>query len=155
MKLAYASASGPVLTACPANGQQVGATLFLESGGRREGDVLGAQLVVDVVLGEVGAPGEEPSGDHEDHDEDDADADEHGVDGATLERHRRLDRGGSGVGGGDDWVTGDGCHGVLLCVEVYVERTDLPAGAQEAKVPSPGAEGTSAIGNRTWTTPSS
>ena len=96
MKLAYASASGPVLTACPANGQQVGATLLLEGGGRREGDVLGAQLVVDVVLGEVGAPGEEPSGDHEDHDEDGADADEHGVDGATLERHRRLDRGGVG-----------------------------------------------------------
>ena len=100
------------------------------------------QLVVDVVGGEVASPCEQGAGHQEGDGEDRAEADEDAVDGATLERHGGLDWGGSGVALGDDWVTGDGCHGVLLCVEVYVDRTES-RGAQGQRSQDGGTEASS------------
>ena len=72
---------------------EVGAALLLERRLVGEEDVLGGQLVADVVLGEVAAPGQQGAGDDEDGGDDDAGDDEQAVDGAPADDDRVVDRG--------------------------------------------------------------
>ena len=74
---------------------EVGAAFLGQVGGGREADVLRRQLVADVVAGEVVAPHQQPAGDGERRGGDDAEPDEHAVDGASLERDDRLGDGAS------------------------------------------------------------
>jgi hypothetical protein len=79
---------------------EVGAAVLLERRLVGEEDVLGGQLVADVVLGEVAAPGQQGAGDDEDAGDEDAGEDEQGVDGAPAQDDRVLDRAGGRGGGG-------------------------------------------------------
>jgi hypothetical protein len=78
---------------------QVRAALLLEGGGGRESDVLGGQLVADIVGREVRSPGEQDRGREQGDGEDRAAGDQDAVDRAPLEGHDRLGGGRSGGGG--------------------------------------------------------
>ncbi len=66
-----------------------GRVVLFQRGGVGELDVLGRQLVVDVVVGEVAAPGEQCAGGDEHCGHDEASGDEDSVDRPSTERHRR------------------------------------------------------------------
>ena len=98
---------------------EVVAALSRQVGGGREGDVLRRELVAHVVAGEVVAPHQQSAGDRERRSGDDAEADEHAVDGASLESNDRLRDddlvdGLSGIGpfSGTGPFDGCGAHGV-------------------------------------------